>query len=537
MKKILLLFAMISLIIPIVYAPPPGSAFAPGGNITQINISGVIITPHWQGYAGIMTYGVNPTAPTTVNATGSNVTGQGFHLQTICNNPASIVGFILFSNSSANPVGLVPGNLSILDAMIPSTENGSATFTKTSNFNFPSAGIVNNVPTTHTYINSAAQNTTFREGYFNDAAGNIVFATEVNFVPPQGYNTSSFSYQIMVAAPNFTTLPYYIFSDLNVTCPPSPGPGGVGGGGAGRFCVEQWECDEWGPCINGIQKRTCKKTRICPLYSSGYEPPTEMSCGDYTPEKPEYQEEIIEKKISFEDIFNNIELIVPEYLDVIALKPETFGAGVRNNNDISLENMNFQLDFPETMSSFLPIHQFKNVLWDSLGIGWHLRPFKQKKQSWKFKAPQGLRISPHSEYSGDITIMPPAMLPQEVPAALTLLMGERTVKTEFIKIRSAVDGFDAGYDFNPETKLLTLFFIVDNRGKPVKKNTFIEFNLNKGRCTKIAELYGPYNFPANEITILAQEYKMSITGEYELKARLHNMKEENEVNKKCIISG
>ena len=534
MKQIIFC-TLLLLLLPIVYAFPPGSAPAGGGNVTLITIFGGMSATDWQGYTGIMTYGIGPTTPTTVNATGSNVTGQGFHLQTICNNPVSITGFILFSNSSAAPIGLTAGNLSKLDAVIPGPENGTLTFCKTSMFNFPSAGAVNNVPTTNTFVNELPQNTSFREGYLNDAAGNIIFATEINFVPIPGYNQSSFTYQVMLAAPNYSTVPYYIFSDLNVQCPVPPGPAAGGGGGsAGRFCTEQWQCDDWGPCIDGVQRRTCRKTRTCPTYSSNYEPPTEMKCGEYKPERPEYQQEIKEEKITFDDLFKNIELIVPEKLEAIIMQTKSFEAKVQNKNDISLENMNIKMDFPERISNFLPIHQYKTILWNALRIGWQPRPFKQNIYNWQTITETPFKISPGEMRNTEVQIISPPMLPQEVPATISLFMGERIIKTKPIQIQTKTQEFDAGYVYNPETNRLSLFFIVENTGKPAKENAFIEFNLG----TELVELFGPYKIPAGQTIILAQEYALSpkLAGkQYEMKAKLYSDKI-IEVNKKCIIS-
>jgi len=535
MKQLTWIITLI-LLLPVVLSATPGSAPAPGGNITQLLIFAGPKTPNWQGYAGIITYGTGATAPTTVNATGSNVSGQGLHFQIPCNNPTAITGFVLFSNSSAAPAGLVPGNLTQLDAYVPGTENGTLTFTKTSTFNFPSAGPVNNVPTTNTYVNSMPQNTSFREGYLNDAAGNIVFATEIHFVPPVGYNGSSFSYQIMVAAPNYSTVPYYIFTDLTAVCPPS---GGVGGGGSAGRCEEKWDCTPWGPCENRIQTRECKQVVHCPYYSSGYLPPTERTCG----EKPVEQEKeppehnITIEEFPLEETLENITMSAPDNILLTAMNPGTIEVMIQNNNKISLEKMRLDLDIPETKTKYQPIHQFKTLLWDSPGLaGWSIRKRMKNKYPWKIKSEQ-FRTSPQSTLARTIEITPPPMMPQTIESILTLSTGKFKIKTKTIPLQIEVNEFDAGYSFDPQTNTFTLFFIVDNRKKPAKQNTFIEFNLNKGKNTKLAELYGPYNFPADKVTILSQAYNTRMTGEYDIKARLHNTKEKKEVERKCIISG
>jgi len=539
MKQLTWIITLI-LLLPIVLSAGPGSAPAPGGNITQLIIFAGPRTPNWQGYAGIITYGTGATAPTTVNATGSNVTGQGLHFQIPCNNPTAITGFVLFSNSSAAPAGLVPGNLTQLDAYVPGTENGTLTFTKTSTFNFPSAGPVNNVPTTNTYVNSMPQNASFREGYLNDAAGNIIFATEIHFVPPIGYNGSSFSYQIMVAAPNYSTVPYYIFTDLTAVCPPSPAGGG-GGGGAGR-CEEKWDCTPWGPCIDGIQTRECKQVVYCPYYSTGYSPPTERTCGkkpaEPAKEPPKYN--ITIEEFPLEKTLENIDFFMQDKIKVTALNLNTLEMEIQNSNNISLENMNINLQIPEAITKYSPLHPFKTMLWENTGLnGWSIRDRVQKKYPWKIKA-EGFRISPKSTTTRLIEVTPPALLPQAIETAITLSTGDFEIRTKKHPIEIDVNEFDASYAFNPETNVLALFFIVDNRGKPVMKNTFIEFNLNDGRKTTLAELYGPYNFPEDKVAILAQEYKLNkklIGKEFEMKANINNGKYSNEVKRKCIISG
>jgi len=525
--KITIFLALFILLVPIAYAACPGNHTAAGGNVTPINITMIRTAGDWQGYAGIITYGTGATAPTTVNATGSNVSGEGLHFQIPCNNPTSITGFVLFSNSSSAPVGLVPGNLTQLDAFVPGLENGTLTFTQTSIFNFPSAGVVAGVPTTHTYVNSGPQSTNFREGYFNDAAGNIVFATEINFVPPPGYNTSRFSYQALLAAPNYSTVPYYLFTDLNATCP-GPTPPSGGGGGGGGYYPETWNCGNWTICIDNIQRRNCTQT-VYNKYSSGYFPPTERICG--TPGFK--QQEITIEDARFEQIYDQTTMVVNK-LDVTALWPNTFMISMRNDNDFSLENLRITLDLPEIMSKLLPIHQYTNVLWKSQWLtGWSLRPFRARSYPWRLDLPTGFRISPQSSSVPEMTITPPAMIPQEVNAALTLWMGEKTIETINVPINVRVNEFDVGYSYDAEREIFALFFIVDNRGKPAKESAFIEFNIG----IKLAEYYGPYDFPADEVTILAQEYNLKpLNKEYELKAVFYDDTKYNEVRKQCIIS-
>lgn len=72
-------------------------------------------------------------------------------------------------------------------------------------------------------------------------------------------------------------------------CPTSsPGNGGGGGGGGSRgryLCYPNWQCEDWGECANGRQKRTCIDLNEC---DEEFEGETEKSCSIVRPTENEF---------------------------------------------------------------------------------------------------------------------------------------------------------------------------------------------------------------------------------------------------------
>ena len=191
-----------------------------GGNVTELNLSGTLNSTYWDGLYGEVVLGAGVNYTYTV--VGDNVV----RINMVAQDPNCTILTILMHVIAVNDTGitlpLAAGNLALLDAFVPGTENGSGTFTLLSTFDL-TYGLFNNVPTTYTYANNATPSD-FREGYLNDAAGNLVFVTEiVNNMPD--WNGSTSDYQIML--PNNGSLTNYTFwVDVNFTCvPPGPGPG------------------------------------------------------------------------------------------------------------------------------------------------------------------------------------------------------------------------------------------------------------------------------------------------------------------------
>ncbi|MFH1506500.1 MAG: VCBS repeat-containing protein, partial [archaeon] len=67
----------------------------------------------------------------------------------------------------------------------------------------------------------------------------------------------------------------------SVDCPSIPSPSGDGGGGGGGVlippCVENWTCNNWLPCVDGIQVRRCTDLNNCSTNESM--PILERDCG------------------------------------------------------------------------------------------------------------------------------------------------------------------------------------------------------------------------------------------------------------------
>jgi len=192
-----------------------------GGNVTELNITDLRNSTRWDGIYGDVILGM---LGSTYN---HNVIGnQVVHVNLLAEQPSciyqSLIMHVIAVNSSSLTPPLSPGNISRLDAFINGSENGSATFKYTSNFTL-SYGTFANVPTTYTYANNASS-PDFREGYLNDAAGNLVFVAVVVNNRPDWNGTTS-DYQIMIPN-NGSSTAYTLWVDVNYTCVTQPPPGG-----------------------------------------------------------------------------------------------------------------------------------------------------------------------------------------------------------------------------------------------------------------------------------------------------------------------
>ena len=189
-----------------------------GGNVTQVDFSGMKNATYWDGVYGEVVLGTGATY--TVNVIGNRVT----QLNLVAQNPACIYKSIRMHVIAVNSTGisgaLSAGNLAVLDAFVGGAENGSATFNSTSTF-LLTYGTYNLVPTTYTMANNATS-PDFREGYLNDAAGNLVFAADVVDNRPN-WNGSTSDYQIMLPN-NGSVAQYTVWVDVNYTCKPNVTP-------------------------------------------------------------------------------------------------------------------------------------------------------------------------------------------------------------------------------------------------------------------------------------------------------------------------
>jgi len=194
-----------------------------GGNVTELNVSGALNSTYWDGLYGDVVLGAGLNYSHVV--TGNNVVNINMVAQDPNCTILNISLHVIAVNDTSLNTPLSVGNLPQLDAFIGSgAENGSDTFTSLSNF-ILTYGTFNNVPTTYTFANNASS-LDFREGYLNDAAGNLVFITEVVDNRPDWQGGTS-DYQLMLPN-NGTPVNYTLWVDVNYTCQnvtPGPGPG------------------------------------------------------------------------------------------------------------------------------------------------------------------------------------------------------------------------------------------------------------------------------------------------------------------------
>jgi len=191
-----------------------------GGNVTNLKLSGNVSSTRWDGLYGDVVLGIGGNYHHKV--TGNNVSITNMIAQNPPCTYSKLTMHVIAVNDSALTTPLSAGNLSKLDDFIGIIdENGTSTFTNTSTFEL-SYGTYTNVPTVYTYVDNATS-TIFREGYFNDANGNLVFVTEVVDDQPDWNGTTS-DYQIMLPM-NGSAINYTLWVDTEYTCE-TPQPGG-----------------------------------------------------------------------------------------------------------------------------------------------------------------------------------------------------------------------------------------------------------------------------------------------------------------------
>jgi hypothetical protein len=476
---------------------------AQSGNITLLNICLKTQTLHWQGYAGQVYFGTAPQVPTDLNATGSLVNGTNINFTIPCDNPTYVSGFITFSNSSSPPIGLVPGDLSILDILSGNkSDSGSRTFTTLSTFDMPS-GTITNVPTMFSYVNETPQSSAFREGYFNQD-GNMVFVTaiEQNLL---GYNRSYFDFQAILFAPMKSTIPYYIFADLNFSCPVPPGPGGGAGGYPGG-CIVYWQCDPWGACqSDGYQYRRCEPRIACPNMTGRFKPATVRECRKGLRE--ELPEIIPENKIFLPGILGNLSLNLTPDLAYI-LEEKLMHGNFQNRNYISIDDVTYRVTTPGIYTSFANAHPAPMVLWNTIAGGWQDHGHAEARAlGWSVIPPEPLPILyPRSIAPYQFIVIPPVMQPKVVDIGVDAYSGPSRVKSTIAPLTVEVHPFQVAAEWRMPG-VVTLYFVVDNRGKE-EKDINIEFDLNRGKSTLEAEMLGVLSVPADTVAIYGHEYRL-----------------------------
>ncbi len=487
----------------------PYNITAQGGNITWlVQVAMVRQTDHWQGVAGQVHFGTAAQAPTDVNATGSFVNATNINFTIPCDNPVFVRGYIMFSNTSNPPAGLVAGDLTILDRLTGNrSDSGTKTFTTISTFDLPSGSIAN-VPTVFSYVNETPQSSAFREGYFNQG-NDIVFITaiEQNLL---GYNRSYFDFQAMLIAPRRTTIPYYIFADLNFTCPSPPGPGGGSGGYPGG-CIVFWYCTPWGPCLDdSFQYRNCWPRIACPNMTDRLKPPIVRPCRPIEP-REELPEIIPETRIFRPGFLGNLTLnLTPERGYI--LEEKTMHGTFRNNNYLSVEEVTYRVTTPRIYTAFANAHPAPMVLWNTVLGGWKDHGQAEARAlDWKVIGPEPLpRLMPRTTEPYSFILIPPVMQPKTVDIGVSAYSGPSRVKSTIAPFIVDVHPFEvAGEWLNPG--VLVLYFVVDNRGNR-EKDINIEVDLNRGRSTLLAELLGPLRLPEDSVAIYGHEYRIGNAG-------------------------
>lgn len=466
-RAFLLAMAAVLLALPLISAQ---NVTALRGNITEVNITLFNVTPNWQGIAGQVFFGTNASAPGILNATGGKVNASNLFFQIDCDNPTSATGFIFLKNSSTPPSGLVAGNLSVLNSVVGNgADNATNTFTTTSSFAL-STGTVTGVPTFFSYVNQTAQSSSFREGYFTQG-NDIVFATVIE-VDLTGYNTSFFDYQIIVAAPNFTTRPYYVFGDITFTC-----PGEVVGGGGGGW-KGQWP--------NIIIRRPPKPR----------------------PTEPLREERLEEIEPDIEEILRKIELRI-DPAESLVLNERLVHGVIINRNDWEIGEVCVDAQLPQMLIAPADAHPHPMLFWQSALPGIKSRgPRGEQVFDWAVSdLPCFPAIAPQSVTEFTFKVTPPLMLPKQVDLVAHATSGQARIASDVAPFEVLVPEF-AVYSERINDRVLALYHLVDNRGKPGKRIN-IEFALNRRRSSLVAELLGPLDVPADSVAIFSHEYALS----------------------------
>jgi hypothetical protein len=475
---IALICAAITLI-PIAIAQAP----AQGGNITQVNLTLSVETTRWQGVVGTLYFGTNVND--SINAQGGFVNDTIINVTSACSNPTSISGFIYYSNSTDAPTGLTPGNLTQLDNFVGSgLDNASNTFTTNSTFNI--GGPITNVPTTFTYVNNNSQSTVFREGYFNDATGNIVFAVEI-YLNTQGYNSSFFDFQTILPVFNQTTTTFYISNDITTTCP-SPSPSGGGGSSSGYGCISSWICTEWSECTNNLQTRTC--TTNC----RGIVRPSESKTCETTPPL-----EVEEPKIITSLQNNPPTTTAPSEINILATRIHTIPITITNNNPYSIENFHAEIETDIITQTYTGLYK-KPILYELFGVLPKQNNFAEHKIS-STNIP--LTLWPKETITIPLTIIGPPITPRTIQARLKTYSDELLLTTQPITIKTETPPFAFMRQTTQSTT--TTYFLIDNRGQKEKK-TELEINFNQNKKTMFADIT-TINLPTNSIATIEQTYR------------------------------
>jgi hypothetical protein len=196
-------------------------AITQGGNVTALTLTLNNLTDKWDGLYGQVVLGSGASLSYVVG--GGNITRVNFIGQEPPCTDASEILHIVAVNATSLTAPLQPGNLSTLDALMGMGANASASFTQNGSFSL-SYGNFSGVPELFTFAGNSTS-PDFREGYLNDALGNLVFVADVVGAKPDWNGTTS-DYQLMLPLKGVN---YTLFVDVAYSCPlppPPPPPGG-----------------------------------------------------------------------------------------------------------------------------------------------------------------------------------------------------------------------------------------------------------------------------------------------------------------------
>jgi len=449
-----------------------GSALADGGNVTPVNLQTSSTTQRWQGFAGTIQF-ISPNAPSNVTAQGGEVNGTQFNITAACNVPTSVSGFILFSNSSTTPAGLTAGNLSQLDAFVAGdSDSGSNTFNSTSTFNI--GGNIPSVPTTFTYVNSQAQTTRFREGYLNDASGNLVFAVAVD-LDLAGYNGSSFDFQAILPTDNTTDTLFFVTTDLDIVCPTGRQPSGGGAGPpGGAQCI--WLCDSWSACQNGTQARSCNL--LSPCHTIVY-PPLVRLCAD----EPRKAVTIRDADLIQEVEEARIDIDAPREIDATAGNPLTIPFRITNPNAQSIENVSVVLTMPTIRRAIRPLHTSPFAyLFGTRPLGLSTKP-----ATWPLPSIPTKRLLPTSTTTFTIHTRTPLLTPQTITGTIDIYSGGIILESRPINIKVSVPPLALMH--HKQERLTDVEILVDNRGNSGRVP--LELMFNRRQSSLFTDYYAP----------------------------------------------
>lgn len=451
------------------------SVIARGGNITPLSKVAVEAqTTRWDGIVGQVVIGA---LPPEVNATGGNIRGITLNASAPCSVPTNVTGTILFSNSSQTISGLVAGNLTLLDQFTGGTHDAASnTFKRNESWTFGTT--IPLVPTTNTYVNSTNQTRVFREGYFNDAFGNIIFAVDVDFQEP-GYNLSKFDFQALLPTNNTIPVEYFVTANLNITCPPLPvPPPSFGGGGATRRCIGLWNCTAWGPCSAGIQ------TRVCEIAArGGCRPPAKPSqirdCIETFPEQSLAQ--LIPQSEAIRELQERKLYLLVQNITAQAGARQKLNATIINPNSQSEELVRATLDLPRKYYRTRRFH--KNPILYKLA-GSIPYGILNPEHAWKIKAPEPVQIPPKSKKTLEISFLAPFTPPQKITGQAQAYTGDvhRASSPIEIKIDSAPIYIIHRREKKSRTATIMLITKSDKRTKAE-----LEIDFNSKRKTKFAD--------------------------------------------------